>query len=288
MGLEPACAERIRAYACLVTDRAPPDTELATLAARARDGDRAALDALVARIAPRVYRFGMKMCRSPDDAEDIAQDTMMAVSRSIAGWKGEASLSTWLFTIARSFCIKKRRRSKFAPREHAPLEAAARGLPDPSPGADEALAEHELRRAIEQAIETLDPKYREVLVLRDVEGLHAPEVAAVTGLKVDTVKTRLHRARAMLRERLGPLLDAGETAVPGCPDLLPVFSQHLEGDIDAARCAEMERHLDACPRCRGACSALRHVLQLCRTAPGPTVPESVQASIRAAVAGLRG
>src|SRR5215468_5144634 len=72
-------------------------------------GDEHALETLLARHAPSIYRFGLKMCRDPEDAKDIVQDTLLAAARGIREFRGASSLSTWLYTVARSFCIKKRR-----------------------------------------------------------------------------------------------------------------------------------------------------------------------------------
>jgi RNA polymerase sigma-70 factor (ECF subfamily) len=260
------------------------------LLADARKGDRQALETLLERHQPQVYRFGMKMCRDPEDAKDVLQDTLLAMARGVRDFRGASSISTWLYTIARSFCLKKRRRSKFAPAEErsldtdAALEAGRLAAPGQDPA--ETLAGKQVEEALERAIAALDPTYREVLLLRDVEGLTAPEVAEIVGASVQAVKSRLHRARLSVRERVGPLLgvEPAEPASGACPDVLMVFSQHLEDEISAERCAEMERHLEGCPRCRGTCDSLKRTLALCRTA-GPSVPvsPSVQASVRTAL-----
>src|SRR6187397_2698189 len=107
-------------------------------------GDRQALEALLERHQAQVYRFGMKMCRDPEDAKDVLQETLLAMARSVRDFRGASSLSTWLYTIARRFCIKKRRRGELAPEEEGSrAESAAveaTGLADPAEGPDEALA----------------------------------------------------------------------------------------------------------------------------------------------------
>ena len=261
------------------------------LLADARQGDKHALEALLERHQPQVYRFGLKMCRDPEDAKDVLQDTLLAMARGVRDFRGASSISTWLYTIARSFCIKKRRRSKFAPAQQRSLESdAAVEAGRLAAGEDpaETLAGKEVEQALEQAITALEPMYREVLLLRDVEGLTAPEVAEIVGTSVQAVKSRLHRARLSVRERVAPLLGV-EAVEPSstCPDVLLAFSQHLEDEISAAQCAEMERHLEACPRCRGTCDSLKRTLALCRTAgPSVPVPPAVQASVRTAVRNL--
>jgi RNA polymerase sigma-70 factor (ECF subfamily) len=266
----------------------PRDQELV---AAARAGDRAALELLLERFEPRIYRFGMKMCRHPEDAEDILQETLVAMARSVGDFRGASSLSTWLWTIARSFCLKKRRRSKFAPAREESLEdpatsGAVRAVADPGRGPDQEVADRELRDALEAAIDRLDPMYREVLVLRDVEGLTAPEVATVLDLSIEAVKSRLHRARLAVRAEVAPLFAApsAETAPGGtCPDVLLLWSRNLEGEVNPELCAELERHVAACARCRAACDSLKHTLALCRTTAAPAVPPSIQEAVRRAI-----
>jgi RNA polymerase sigma-70 factor (ECF subfamily) len=252
------------------------------LLAAARAGDKQALEALLERHQAQVYRFGMKMCRDPEDAKDVLQDTLLAMARSVRDFRGASSISTWLYTIARSFCIKKRRRSKFAPESERSLEtdaaSEAKYLAAEGGAPDEALAGRQVERALAQAIA--------VLLLRDVEGLSAPEVAEVVGATVQAVKSRLHRARLSVRERVAPLLGVETPTPPSgtCPDVLMMFSRHLEDEISAEHCAEMERHLEGCARCRGTCDTLKRTLALCRTiGPSAPVPSSVQTSVKTAV-----
>ncbi len=272
-----------------------------TLLDRARTGDRRALEELIARHQRRVYRFGLKMCRDSEDAKDVLQETLLAAARTVKDFRGASSVSTWLYTIARSFCIKKRRRSKFAPEQEESLDARAPGLEarqvmDPSRGPEDELAGRQVEVALERAIAALEPMYREVLVLRDVEGLTAPEVAEVMGLTVEAVKSRLHRARVAVREALAPLLAAPgagaveaagappePAAATGCPDIVELFSRHLESEISASVCAEMEKHLARCPGCQARCESLQRTLALCRAAPLPEVPKAVQADVRRAL-----
>lgn len=256
----------------------------------ARGGDHAALEALLARYQAQVYRFGMKMCRDPESAQDVLQETLLAMARGVRDFRGASSISTWLYTVARSFCIKTRRRSKFALEETSLSDegaAEAEGLADPSRSPDEALAGKQVERALEAAIRALEPMYREVLVLRDIEGLTAPEVAEVLGISVQAVKSRLHRARVAVRDRVAPALGVpSDVAAPAgsCPDVLTMFSQHLEDEISADVCKAMERHLAGCPRCRTACDSLKQTLALCRTSsPSTEVPQDVQREVRRAI-----
>jgi RNA polymerase sigma-70 factor, ECF subfamily len=270
-------------------DRAgsPSDDDLLTAA---REGDAAALEALLVRYQPHLYRFGLRMCGNVEDAGEVAQESLISMARSLPEFRGDSSVSSWLYTIARRFCIKKRRRSKFAPTHEESLDApgtgAAQRLADPSPGPEQRASNRELAAALTRAIDALDPRQREVLVLRDVEGLSAPEVAKVLGVSVEAVKSRLHRARVEVRKQLTPVLGRPSTEAPGgsrCPDVLTLFSQHLEGEIDPSACATMEAHLMQCSRCRGTCESLKRTLAMCRQLPTPEVPPSLATSVKAAI-----
>ena len=256
---------------------------------RARVGDRVALEALLVRHQRQVYRFGLKMCRDEEDAKDVVQETLLAMARNVRDFRGASSVSTWLYSIARSFCIKKRRRSKFAPEHEEPIGSVAteaNSVVDPARLQDETLASRQIEGALERAIASLDPMYREILVLRDVEGLTAPEVAEVTGLTVEAVKSRLHRARVQVRELVAPLLGVPEPVADlaeTCPDVLELFSRHLEGEISTDVCAEMEAHLAKCGRCTARCESLQKTLLLCKSSPAPEVPARVQKSVREAL-----
>jgi RNA polymerase sigma-70 factor (ECF subfamily) len=249
-------------------------------------GDEQALVKLLERHAPAVYRFGVRMCRDPEDAKDVVQETLLAAARGLREFRGGSSLSTWLFAIARSFCIKRRRRRAGEPEEAESLDAEpARAVVAMGARPDEAAAEREIGAALDDAIGSLEPMYREVLVLRDVEGLTAPEVGTVLGIGVDAVKSRLHRARVAVRERLAPLLNPAEVPLSTeCPDVVPVLSRYIEGEIGPNECATMERHVAACARCAARCDSLRRSLTLCReSAHGDEVPPDVQELVRQAL-----
>ena len=220
-----------------------------------RNGDEKALAALLERWAPSVHRFGLKMCRNPDDANDVVQDTLLAAARGIREFRGSSSLSTWLYTIARSFCIKRRRKPQGEPLDEVMQVASPIATPD------QAASDKEIGAALEDAIGALEPPYREVL-----------------GIGVDAVKSRLHRARVAVRERIAPLLVLRqEPRGPTCPDVVPLLSRYLEGEIGPKECAEMDRHVAGCPHCRAECDSLRKVLALCKSeSRGGTVPPDVQ------------
>jgi len=251
----------------------------------ARGGDREALATLLGKHQQRVFGFGMKMCGDPEDAKDVAQDTLLAAVRSLRDFRGDASISTWLYTVARSFCIKKRRRTKGAPARHDPLDrTVAEKAFEPELGPEQLLLGREAREIVAAALDDMEPEAREIVLLRDIEGLSAPEVAKVTGLSVSAVKSRLHRARLSLRERLRPVVgEPSEPATPTCPDVLTLLSKKLEEEVSPELCAEMERHVDGCPHCKGLCDSLKRTLAVCSSLPTPSVPPHVQESLRLAV-----
>jgi RNA polymerase sigma-70 factor, ECF subfamily len=270
----------------MADDASDANTEAGLLDA-ARAGDRAALTKLLERHQQKVFGFGVKMCGDSEDAKDIAQDTLLTMARTVQDFRGDASLSTWLYPVARSFCIKKRRRTKGAPAFHEPLDHATHeSAGEPSMTPEQALLGREARETVASALDALDPEAREVVVLRDVEGLTAAEVAEVTGVSVAAVKSRLHRARTALRTHLLAVVggEPAEAAKPSCPDVLTMLSRKLEDEISPNVCAEMEAHVAGCPHCRGVCDSLKRTLALCKALPTPTVPQHVQDSLRKAIA----
>jgi RNA polymerase sigma-70 factor (ECF subfamily) len=149
------------------------------------------------------------MCRNDEDAKDVLQDTLLAAARSVAGFRAEGALSTWLFRIAVNACRKMHRRGKFEPYRHLSLDEflpseseAAVSLSARQETPETVLARTDLRGALEDGIALLPRAYRAVLILRDLEGLSTQETAEALGLTPVAVKVRLHRARLFLRQRL--------------------------------------------------------------------------------------
>jgi RNA polymerase sigma-70 factor (ECF subfamily) len=159
----------------------------------------------------------MNMTRSPQDAEEVTQDVFLAVYRKIGEFDGRAAFSTWLYRVASNAALMKLRGRRSEPHlsieEEGPAFAPdghfARPVADWSELPEDRLLSAERRRVLEQAIDALPPDYKAVVVLRDVEGLSNPEVAEVLGATVLAVKSRLHRARLALRERLAAYFEAG-------------------------------------------------------------------------------
>jgi RNA polymerase sigma-70 factor (ECF subfamily) len=248
-----------------------------------RKGERAAVEALLSRYEASIYRFGLRMCGNEDAAREVLQETLLAAFRHLPTFRGDAALSTWLYQIARSFCIKERRGEH--PTE--PLEGKTGERVVESAASPDAQAHaREIGAALAAAISALPPDYREVLILRDVEGLSAEEAAAVVGIEVGALKSRLHRARAQLRTELAALLGETEVGSAPCPDLAQELTAYAAAEIDQAACVRIEEHLSRCPRCTGACDALKRTVSLCRRIPGDEVPAPVRAAVRHAIRAL--
>ena len=250
----------------------------------ARSGDDEALEALLARHEQKVFRFGLRMCGNEEDARDVLQETLLAAFRGVRQFRGEAQLSTWLYQVARSFCTKARRRGAGEPERHESLEGvAARGVSVPASGPDERAHAREMARVIQEALLALPEPQREVVLLRDVEGLSAEEAAAVVGIEVPALKSRLHRARLAMQERIAVLLGAAADDSAACPELTRELLTHPEEELDQAACARLEQHLERCPRCGLACEALKRSVSLCRSLPGGDVPAEVRSQVRSSL-----
>ena len=252
----------------------------------ARAGDARSIDALLTRHEQQIFRFGLRMCGNEDDARDVLQETLLAAFRGLHEFRGEAQLSTWLYQIARSFCLRSRRRGAGEPEGMVPIEKReAESIPTPDATPDARAHAREMGELLQAAILSLSDKQREIIVLRDVEGLSAEEAAQVMGIEVSALKSRLHRARAELRERLVAVLgeDSELGGEPPCPELAEELTAYAAEEIDQATCTRIEEHLKRCPRCAGACAALQRTVSFCKQIPGGEVPAPVRAAVRAAL-----
>jgi RNA polymerase sigma-70 factor (ECF subfamily) len=160
--------------------------------------------------ADRLFAFGRRICGHVQDAQDLVQETFLNAYRGLDGFRGDAKMSTWLYAIAARVCIRKRRKRKDAPDRELSLEEflptdegefRLQPIAD-GPNPEQAMQNKELREALDGAIQALPRAYRLVLVLRDMEGLSAKEVGSIMGLNERAVKSRLHRARLFVRQRL--------------------------------------------------------------------------------------
>jgi RNA polymerase sigma-70 factor (ECF subfamily) len=165
---------------------------------------------LVKRYEKSLYNFGLRMCDTPSDAEDMVQDTFLNVYKYLNGFRYETKFKNWLYRIATSVCLKKKRRSKFAPERELSLDsflpadesAVTLEMPRWALQPLEQVLDEELKGVIKQALMDLPKKYRLVVVLRDLEGFSTQETAEILSLTPTNVKVRLHRARLFLRDAL--------------------------------------------------------------------------------------
>jgi RNA polymerase sigma-70 factor, ECF subfamily len=183
------------------------DNDLALVHAAQR-GDKRAFAQLVETYERRVYNLARKMMRNPQDAEDVLQETFLSVYRHLDTFRSESSFSTWLYRIAMNASLMKLRGHKEPPISlDEPIDAGGDGaLPreivDWGITPEEALLNGETRAQMDAAVAELPEILRAVFVLREIEGLNVEETANVLGISVPNVKTRLHRARMLLREIL--------------------------------------------------------------------------------------
>jgi RNA polymerase sigma-70 factor (ECF subfamily) len=178
-----------------------------------REGKPGAFDAIVRTHQDRVYAFCLRMLADREDALDTAQEVFLSAYRNMAGFRGEASLSTWLLRIAANRSLNRlRQRATRAAREVMSIEPQEDGdSPFQPPGREEdrpdrMMESRETRKILEAAIANLDEDSRLLVLLSDVEGFSYEELSEAVGIPLGTVKSRLHRARMALRKMLAPVV----------------------------------------------------------------------------------
>jgi RNA polymerase sigma-70 factor, ECF subfamily len=184
--------------------------EYAALVREAAGGDRAAMERLLMRAQETAYRFSLLVCGHPEDAEDVMQESLLKTYQHVKRISDPESFRTWLYTTVRNACLMKRRRHVGEPAAFVSVEqdveGAGRGvvaaLADQSVPVDQQVMANWMNSRLADALKTLPAPYRMIVVMREMDGLSTKEVAEITGLSEANVKTRLHRARLMLRRRL--------------------------------------------------------------------------------------
>lgn len=185
------------------------DVDEAQLAKELLAGNPEAFDRFVARFRPRIFQYSWLMCGDREDAEEVAQETLLRVFESFDQLRDPASVRSWVFRIAKNACLMKRRKSVYAPARELPLDdAQVASPPDAGPLPDRQVLDGELSTVLHQAIAELPEIYRAVVILRDIEELSTEETAQLLDVPIDVVKTRLHRARLALRQKMGEYLHA--------------------------------------------------------------------------------
>jgi RNA polymerase sigma-70 factor (ECF subfamily) len=175
---------------------------------QAKKGDAHAIRKLVDEYAPVIFRFSYSICRNQDRAEHATQETFLSILKKLDQFDNRSKFSTWLYTIVSNHCLMLARSEKT--RRTVSLDDEESAVPEipvehweHDPGA--AVESADLKQHLDAAIDKLAPEYKVVFVLRDIEGLSTEEVAGITNLSVPAVKSRLHRARAFLRNELTPI-----------------------------------------------------------------------------------
>jgi len=194
----------------------PTEVELAK---RLLSGDVSAFDPFVESIRNKLFQYSYLTCGQREDAEEVAQETLLRVFQQFDQLREPEHVRTWIFRIARNFCLMKRRKSVFAPKEEVSLDELRPSFRDPggSDGRkldiadwshlpDKQMISGELAAVLRSAIRDLPDMYQSTLLLRDVEGLSTKETAEVLDVSEDAVKQRLHRARLSVRQRVDAYL----------------------------------------------------------------------------------
>ncbi|WFU45203.1 RNA polymerase sigma factor [Bradyrhizobium sp. CB82] len=210
----------------------------AELVERARARDEAALRAIMQANNRRLYRLARGILRNDSEAEDVVQETYVRAFTHLDGFRGESGLATWLSRIAINEALGRMRSRKvqveIGALPEATLEAQIIQFPVSSGAGDpeKFMAQREIQRVVEHAVDELPDVFRMVFIARVMEGMNVEETAELLGIKPETVKTRLHRARAMLREnvekKIGPVvMDAFPFAGQRCERLTEVVLKRL-------------------------------------------------------------
>ncbi|MCK4512948.1 sigma-70 family RNA polymerase sigma factor [bacterium] len=189
----------------------PTDTELVS---RARGGDNDAFGLLVERHEANVYGLCIKMLRNPEDAEDCLQEVFVKAYKALPSFREEARFSTWIYRIATNACLMRIRKRKLDTVSlDQPLELGEAEIPrevaDWTSDPASTVMNEELGGVLTRHINALPANNRIVFVLRDVHGISTEETADILGLSIPAVKSRLHRARLFLRERLAQYYASG-------------------------------------------------------------------------------
>ena len=195
---------------------APVGTADAELVRRARERDEAAIRAILQSNNRRLYRLARGILRNDSEAEDVVQETYLRAFTHLEDFRGESTLATWLGRIAINEALGRLRRQRpgveWTSLPPGTLEAQVIQFPLSATSEDpeKSMAQREIQHVVEHAIDELPDAFRIVFITRVIEGMNVEETAEILGLKPETVKTRLHRARTMLRDnvekKIGPVV----------------------------------------------------------------------------------
>src|SRR5581483_996073 len=180
---------------------------------RLKQGDEQAMAELAQTYSSKIYQLAFRYLRNKEDAEEVAQDVLLKVYRKVGAFRGDAALSSWIYRITFNAAMSRLRTARYqrsqederqaAAAEHDDATAPTRAdIADWSDLADEQVLRSQLRRRVLRAILALPAIYRAPVVLRDIQGMSTEEASAVLKVKDQTLKSRLHRGRLILRKQL--------------------------------------------------------------------------------------
>ena len=190
-----------------------PDTKTNTLLSRLQAGDEQALSDLADEFGTKIYQLAFRYLRNKEDAEEVTQDVLFKVYRKVGEFRGDAALSSWIYRITFNAAMSRLRpaqhqRTQAAERPDAANDSAAGDAARPSEVADwsdladEQVLRSQLRQRVMRAILALPAIYRAPVMLRDIQGMSTEEASAMLRVKDQTLKSRLHRGRLILRKQL--------------------------------------------------------------------------------------
>jgi RNA polymerase sigma-70 factor (ECF subfamily) len=185
--------------------RQPVEQELI---GRMQAGDSTAVGDLASTYGPRIHQLAFRYLKNWEDAEEVTQDVLMKVHRKIDAFRGDAALSSWIYRITFNTAMSRLRNGKFSrpfevPRQDEGTEPTRPEPADWSSLADDQVMRAELRNRLIEALTHLPQVYRVPVILRDIQGLSTEEASAILRVKPQTLKSRLHRGRLILRQHLG-------------------------------------------------------------------------------------
>jgi RNA polymerase sigma-70 factor, ECF subfamily len=265
--------------------------------------DPKSLEEALVLLQNTVFSFSMKVCGQRPDAEDTMQEVLLKSVSNLPKFSNPRALMVWLYKVAKSRCLMNRRKSKFAPKEALSLEELMpdhrelqklSGGPDGTP--ETSLLRRENAKRLRDAVQKLPPDYRLILVLRDMEELPDADVAEITGLRLGTIRVRLHRARLFVRKELAkqdqhriqrtaakPSRENQLFAQPPprrCKEMFAELSDYLDDELDESLCEELEKHMDGCEPCKAFLASLETAIQQCRFAANESPDPHVAARLR--------